>query len=134
MIPMHCALIATALLSTLVHPLHADLAEEMSLINKGTKKLQRLEGDYEAGSKIAQEMLETTKRATAILPEMIGKIEDADARKKAEEDYRKLMTSLAEAYTSVDDACKKKDAAALTAALDTLKKLKKEGHTRFEVD
>lgn len=119
-------------------PLHAEdettpLAEQMDGISSALKSLRKTEG-WEAKAEVVRKAQEACLASLEHLPSTFEEIKDPKEKAKATADYKRLMTDAHSALCQLEIAFLDEDQDAVDEAMDLIKKIKKEGHQKYEDD
>ena len=128
------ALAAMAMLAS--GSLRADetpLAEEMDVVSSALKGLRKADG-WEAKAELAREAQQGCLNGLKYLPKTFEQMKDAKEKAKATADYERLMGDAYSALCQLESAFLEEDQDAADEAMDLIKSLKKEGHTKYEDD
>jgi hypothetical protein len=106
------------------------LATQMEVVGSAFKAF-RTEKDPDKGAATARDAQQATLKATAILPATVTKIADPAAQAKAAAEYRLMLGKLYVAFCEVEQAYLSKDMEQVAKVLESLKTMKKDGHTKF---
>jgi hypothetical protein len=109
------------------------LIAQMELVS-GAYKTIRTEKDPAIGAAAAREAQQAILKAAALLPPVVTKIADADAKAKAAAEYRLMLGKLFISFCEVEQAYLAKDLDQVTKLTESLKAQKKDGHTKFMDD
>ncbi len=109
---------------------HTPLGEQMESVDDAFKGFRR-ETDPVKGAKEARNAQIATLKATAEIPELIKEMPEGAEKDKAANAYRTAMGKLFIALCEVETAFLNNEPEKVTAIVETLKKMKKEGHQEF---
>ena len=109
------------------------LAEKMEVLNDAYKGFRR-EKDPVKGAVAAREAQQALVKTLDEIPEMVAKMPDGPAKKKAASEYRKMMGKLYVSLCEVELAFLGNDLDEVAKLVADLKKLKKAGHGEFMED
>lgn len=118
--------------------LHASpLGHEMKSLGSSFKELKEMVKsntfNYEKIAAIAEKSRNTAKKCASLLPQEIEKL-SGDAKKSAVESYKKQIAELDAGFGKLGEAASKKDAAAIKASFDGIRKIMQKGHDDFRKD
>lgn len=109
------------------------LAKTMKEASQALKALRKMpKDDWAGGAKAARTAAEGIRKGMAYIPAMIKDMQDGIEKEKAIADYRRLMGVNYAALCALELAYLEKDAAKVEEATSAWKKIKKEGHKKYE--
>ena len=109
------------------------LAKVMKESSKALKALRKMpKDDWDGGAKQARIAAEGIRKSMEFIPVMVKEMKDGPEKTKAIADYRRLLGLNYAALCGLELAYLEKDAAKVETAASAWKKLKKEGHKKYE--
>ncbi len=109
---------------------HTPLGNQMESLDDAFKGFRR-ETDAKKGATEARAAQVAVLKSAMEVPELVKAMPDGPEKDVAANDYRMMMGKLYLAFVEVEKAFLKSDLEAVTSIVDTLKEMKKEGHTKF---
>ena len=135
---MKTKLIICGLAATLmsVQPALSDdtpLAKQMEAMNDAYKAMRR-ETNPVKGAALAREAQDAMVKAISETPELVKAMPDGPDKAKASAQYRKMMGGLISTLADMEIAFLDGDLAKVKEIVDTMRRMKKEGHDKFMED
>ena len=109
---------------------HTPLGKQMESLDDAFKGF-RLETDAKKGATEARAAQMAVLKAAMEVPALVKEMPDGPEKDEAANTYRMMMGKLYISFCEVEKAFLKNDLESVTSIVDTLKKMKKEGHEKF---
>lgn len=130
MILMGCAMGLLLVPAVQAEEKHTPLGKQMEAVNDAFKGF-RSETDPVKGAKEARDAQTGVLKAAMEVPELIGDMKDGPEKDKALNAYKTSVGKLYISLCEVEKAFLNNDLESVASIVDTIKKMKKEGHKEF---